>query len=115
MEQYIYELPCGCGQTKCKQNDVDTMGLVHPNLSEALDLIKPNTRMNVLDQKRRKKISHNLESLKGWISTNIEFDENKRFEIVKELYKISRALKQLAVDVNISKFICFILFHLFFF
>jgi predicted DNA-binding antitoxin AbrB/MazE fold protein len=76
------------------------MGVVHSTLFESLNIPHINGRMNILDEKRRKKVLHNLESIKSWISKEVDFDEGKRYEIVKELNKISRALRQLAIDVR---------------
>jgi len=100
MEQYIYTLPCGCGE---EASNHGVTGLVHPTLPELLNAPRFTARMNKLDEKRQKKILHNLESLKGWISKDIDFDEEKQFETVKQLHKIARALKQLAIDVKRSK------------
>ncbi|CAF1244784.1 unnamed protein product [Rotaria sordida] len=102
MEEYIHTLPCGCSQMKSTDNNLDIMGLVHATLSETLNFPKTNLRMNILDEKRRKKILHNLESLKIWISKEVDFDESKLYETVKELYKIARALRQLAIDAQPS-------------
>ncbi|CAF1117580.1 unnamed protein product [Adineta ricciae] len=92
MEQYIYTLPCGC-------NAHDT---VHSTLYELLTYPKLNLRMNNLDEKRRKKILHGLESLKTWITKEVDFKEQKIYETIKQLRKISRALRQLAIDVQPS-------------
>ena len=54
--------------------------------------------------KRRKKLLHNIESIKSWISKDIDFDETKRYEIVKQLNKIARAFKQMAIDVYLFTF-----------
>ncbi|CAF4563953.1 unnamed protein product [Rotaria sp. Silwood2] len=102
IEEYLHTLPCGCGQQKTNATNFGITGGVHATLSEVLNFSMPSLRMNSLDEKRRKKIFHNLESLKGWITKDIDFDETKRFEIVKVLYKIARALRQLAFDVQPS-------------
>jgi len=101
MEVYVHTLPCGCGHPTSDEEDFGILGIVHPTLSESLKATK-SVRMNTLDEKRQKKILHNLETLKGWITTDIQFDETNQSEIVKQLHKIPRALKQLANDVNIS-------------
>jgi len=80
--------------------------IVHPNLYDILDSNPGNLKMNELDIKRRQKILHNIESLKGWLSKDVDFDETKRYEIVKGLHKIIRSFRQMAIDVNI-KFIKF--------
>ncbi|CAF3717062.1 unnamed protein product [Rotaria sordida] len=102
MEEYVHTLPCGCGQKKPAVNNFGITGGVHATLSEVLNFSLSNLQMNALDEKRRKKIFHNLESLKNWITKDVDFDETKRFEIVKQLYKIARALRQLAFDVQPS-------------
>jgi hypothetical protein len=100
MEEYIHTLPCGCEELRSINDEHGLMNVVHLTLSDFLSSPKLNTRMNALDEKRRKKILYYLEALKNWISTEVDFDEAKRYEIVKELHKIARALKQLAIDVN---------------
>jgi len=102
MEHYIHTLPCGCGDQNVHDEGLGISGVVHSTLPELLNSPKFTARMNTLDEKRQKKIAHNLESLKAWISKDIEFDEEKKFETVKQLTKIARALKQLAFDVKYS-------------
>ncbi|CAF3351971.1 unnamed protein product [Rotaria sp. Silwood1] len=103
MEEYVHTLPCGCGQQKTTtNNNFNITGGVHATLSEVLNFSLPNLRMNSLDEKRRKKILHNLELLKSWITKDVDFDETKRFEIIKKLYKIARALRRMAFDVQPS-------------
>lgn len=101
MEIYVHTLPCGCGHPTSDKENFGILGVVHPTLSESLSSSK-YFQMNTLDEKRHKKIIHNLETLKGWITSEIDFDETKQSEIVKQLHKIPRALKRLANDVNIS-------------
>jgi hypothetical protein len=105
IEEYIQTLPCGCGERSADGDNHGVSSVVHPTLYEILDSGMGNFKMNVLDTKRRKKILHNIQSLKSWISKDIDYDEEKRFEIVKELNKIARALRQMATDVNINKMI----------
>ncbi|CAF2056570.1 unnamed protein product [Rotaria magnacalcarata] len=102
LEEYIHTLPCGCNELKPTSNNLGVTETVHPSLSEVLTFSKSNNRMNTLDEKRRTRILHNLESLKIWISKACDFDEVKRYEIVKELYKIARTLRQLSIDVQPS-------------
>jgi hypothetical protein len=99
MEIYVHTLPCGCGHPTSDKEDFGIVGAVHPTLSESLGSTK-SSRTNTLDEKRHKKILHNLETLKGWITSEIELDGTKQSEIVKQLYKIPRSLKRLAMDVN---------------
>ena len=100
IEHYVHTFPCGCGElTTLSEDNYGRIGLVHPTLSEVLKAPKLTLRMNALDEKRQKKIAHNLESLKGWITSEIQFDQIDRVELIKQLMKIPRALQQLAVDV----------------
>ncbi|UJR24822.1 hypothetical protein I4U23_006197 [Adineta vaga] len=92
MEEYIYTLPCEC----------HTHNTIHSTLYELLSSPKLNSRMNSLDEKRRMKILHSLESLKTWISKEIDFQETKFYEALKQLRKISRTLRQLANDIQPS-------------
>lgn len=108
MEEYIYTLPCGCNELISTETNYGVTNTIHPTLFEILALSKPNNRMNTLDEKRRKRVLHNLELLKSWISMICNFNETKRYEIVKELYKIARALRQLSIDVNKKIFVYFI-------
>ncbi len=100
MENYVDILPCGCGENKLDDGELANKPLVHPTLRELLDANPSNIKMNHLDYKRRKKLLHNVEALKGWISKQMDFDETKRYQIVKELNKIARSFKQMAIDVN---------------
>ena len=100
IEHYIHTLPCGCGETVSNTENSDSTPTVHPNLYEVLDSTSPTSKMNLLDTKRQKKIRHNLESIKGWISRGIDLDETKQIEIIKELNKIARAFRQMAIDVS---------------
>jgi len=100
IEDYIDRLPCGCGDRTVDNENLNVRCAVHPTLWELLDGA-PNIKMNQLDIKRRKKILHNLQSLKGWISKEIDYDETKRYEIVKELNKIADSIRKMAIDVNI--------------
>lgn len=79
-------------------------GYVHPTLSEILQMNNFNHRMNILDEKRRKKVSHSLETLKTSLPKEILLDEESLYESVQQFSKIARALKQLAKDVN--QFFC---------
>ena len=101
MEEYIHVLPCGCGTQGDAEQNFGLMRLVHSTLPELLRLPQAHLRMNTLDEKRRKKILLNLEFLQTWISKDLDFDENKRFETIKELTKMARALQQMAFDVSI--------------
>ena len=69
---------------------------------ELLNSTLPGVKLNHLDIKRRKKLLHNIEALKSWISKEIDFDPAKQYEIIKELQKIARALRQMAIDVTDS-------------
>jgi len=104
MEEYVHSLPCGCGDQNVNDESLGVSGVVHSTLPELLSTPRFTARMNTLDEKRQKKVAHNLESLKAWISKDIEFDEEKKFETVKQLNKIARAFKQLAFDVKYSKY-----------
>lgn len=101
IEHYVHTFPCGCGElTTFNEENYGVIGVVHPTLIEILKASKLTLRTNSLDEKRQKKILHNLESLKGWITSDIQFDEINRLELIQQLMKIPRALQQLAVDVN---------------
>jgi len=102
IEHYVHTLPCGCGKQTSSNETFGLTPVVHPTLSEYLNTSQPNIKMNSLDLKRRKKLLHNLDSLKGWISKEIDFDEAKRFEIVKQLTKIARSFRQMATDAQPS-------------
>jgi hypothetical protein len=100
LEHYVHTLPCGCGGQILDNENFSTTPVVHPTLWEILNSTYGNFKMNQLDSKRRKKILNNIEALKGWISKEIDFDETKRYEIVKELNKIARSFRQMAIDVK---------------
>lgn len=100
IEHYVHTLPCGCGKQSSSNENFGLTPVVHPTLSEYLNTTQSNIKMNSLDYKRRKKLLHNIDSLKGWISKEVDFDETKRFEIVKQLTKIARAFRQMAIDVK---------------
>ena len=99
MENYLHRLPCECAMKEMRQNQY-CITSIHSTLSEYLNVPQHNLRMNHLDEKRRKKILVHLESLKDWISKEIDFDESKCYETIKELNKIARALHQMAFDVK---------------
>jgi hypothetical protein len=101
IELYVHTLPCGCGQPSKDKDNFGIVGVVHPTLSESLSS-GSNYQMNTLDEKRNKKIIHNLETLKGWVTSEIDFDETKRADVIKQLHKIPQALKRLAMNVNNS-------------
>ena len=71
---------------------------IHSTLPDLLNTPRWSIRMNSLDEKRHKKIVHNLETIKGWITSDIQSD---RVELLKQLNKIPRTLQQLAQDVRI--------------
>jgi hypothetical protein len=100
IKEYVHGLPCGCAERNAAGDSFGNTPVVHPNLMEVLNSDPPNTKMNKLDEKRRKKLLHNIESIKVWISKTTDFDESKRYEIVKELNKIARSFKKMAIDVN---------------
>jgi hypothetical protein len=100
MENYVDTLPCGCGGRTLDDGNLSTSILVHPTLWESLNANSSNIIMNQLDHKRRKKLVHDLNTFKGWISKQMDFDETKRYEIVKQLNKIARSFRQMAIDVN---------------
>jgi hypothetical protein len=102
IESYVHELACGCSERAATGESLGMTPVVHPNLTELLNGSTGSLKMNVLDIKRRKKLLNNAESIKAWISQEIDFDESKRFQIVKELNKIARAFRQMAIDVNIK-------------
>ncbi len=102
IENYLDTLPCGCGEPMLDNKTSDASPMVHPSLYEILDSNPGSLKMNTLDIKRRQKILHNIESLKGWLSKDFDFEESKRYEIVKGLHKIARSFRQMAVDVNIK-------------
>ena len=99
MEDYLYQLPCGCTSRETRRNQFDGKSFVHSSLPEYLSLSPVNLRLNPLDEKRRKKVLLHLESLQNWISKEIEFDETRTFQTIKELNKIARVLQQMAFDV----------------
>jgi hypothetical protein len=100
MEEYLHILPCGCTSKQTRAAQSTGMNLIHSTLTEYLSAPPINLRMNTLDEKRRKKVLLHLESLQNWIATDIDFDESKCYETIKELTKIARVLQQMAVDVS---------------
>jgi hypothetical protein len=100
METYMQQLPCGCAEHAASEGSLGMSGAVHATLYEVLRSNPGNIKLNTLDEKRRKKILVNIESLNSWISNNTEFNESKQHDIVKELQKISRSLRQMATDVR---------------
>ncbi|CAF4767027.1 unnamed protein product [Rotaria sp. Silwood1] len=102
MEQYIDTLPCGCAEHMKDSETLGSVPAVHPNLYELLNSTMPTIKMNQLDTKRHKKLLLNLESIKSWISKEVDFDESKRYEIVKELNKIAITFRQMATDAQPS-------------
>jgi hypothetical protein len=105
IEHYVHTLPCGCAGQMLDNENFRTTPIVHPTLWEILNSTHGNIKMNQLDYKRRKKILNNIEALKGWISKEIDFDEPKQYEIVKELNKIARSFRQMAIDVKKLNFL----------
>lgn len=107
-------LSCGCGEPIDDTESLGTIPAVHPNLCELLSAPLANLKMNDLDFKRRKKLSHNIESLKTWIAKEDDYDEKKPNELVTKLNKIARAFQQMASDVilifgiklKITKYFC---------
>ncbi|CAF4888115.1 unnamed protein product, partial [Rotaria sp. Silwood1] len=102
IENYVHTLPCGCAEHMKNSENLGTIPVVHPNLYELLNSTSPTIKMNQLDIKRYKKILHNIESIKTWISKEVDFDESKRYEIVKDLNNIARAFQQMATDAQPS-------------
>ncbi|CAF3911139.1 unnamed protein product [Rotaria sordida] len=102
IQNYVYTLPCGCAEHIKEREISGIIPVVHPNLYELLNSSQPNIKMNQLDIKRYKKILHNIQSIKTWVSKEVNFDESKRYEIVKELNKIARAFRQMATDAQPS-------------
>ena len=100
IEHYIHTLPCGCAGEELDNGNFLTTPVVHPTLWELLEHPLGNFKINQLDFKRRKKILNNLQSLKGWISKEIDFDHTDQYEIIKELNKTARSFRQMAIDVN---------------
>jgi hypothetical protein len=100
IKEYVHGLPCGCAERNTEGDSFGNTPVVHPNLMEILNSNPSNIKMNKLDEKRRKKLLHNIQSIKVWISKTTDFDESKRYEIVKELNKIARAFKKMAIDVK---------------
>ncbi len=99
IENYIAILPCRCAQRPTDPENSSAPPKVHPTLYEFLNSTS-NLKMNLLDIKRRKKILHNIVSLKDWMSKEVDFDQIKGHEIVKELNKIARSFRQMAIDVK---------------
>ena len=100
IEHYVHTLPCGCAGQEADDGNFLTTPVVHLTLWELLENTQANYKLNQLDFKRRKKILNNLESLKGLISKEIDFDQTEQYEIVKELNKIARSFRQMAIDVR---------------
>ncbi|CAF1359491.1 unnamed protein product [Rotaria magnacalcarata] len=101
IENYVHTLPCGCGEQKTSTDALSYTPIVHPNLSELLSCgPTANTKMNNMDQKRRKKILYYLDVMKGWISRAADFDDSKRYETIKELYKIADVFRKMAIDAQ---------------
>ena len=102
IEDYLKSLPCGCHQNVkfSRGNQFVTMNLIHRTLYDYLSNAAINLRMNPLDEKRRKKILIHLDLIQNWISNDIEFDQTKPFETIKELQKIVRVIQQMSFDVN---------------
>lgn len=103
IDEYIRTIPCGCEHAKSGEGSFGMKGYVHPALSEVLQMNNFNWRMNVLDEKRRKKVVLNLETLKLTMAKELLFDEENLTEFIKKLYKMARSLKLLAKDVD---FLC---------
>ena len=103
IEEYVKIFPCGCAEHSFNASDDHTMiGAIHLNLYESLNHPSITLGMNTLDEKRRMKILRNLEALKQWVMKNNDLDQTKLYQTVKELEKIARILRQLAIDVNIN-------------
>ncbi|CAF1313663.1 unnamed protein product [Adineta steineri] len=100
IKDYVHALPCGCGDESLNSENFGISPVVHPDLSEVLNASTANYKMNTLDEKRRKKLLINLESVKAWVSKKMDFDESKRYDIVKELNKIARSFRQMAFDAQ---------------
>ena len=100
MEHYLHTMSCGCEEQLSGKESFGNRPIIHPSIFELLQSNPTSVKLNVLDTKRRKKLLHHLESLKSWISKEIDFDESKSYETIKELKKIARALRQMATDVN---------------
>lgn len=102
IEEYLHRLPCRCTSREDRRSALNSTNSIHSTLSEYLSVPQTNLRLNELDVKRRKKVLLHLESLRNWISKEIDFDQNKAYETVKQLNKIGRALQQMANDVRFS-------------
>ncbi|UJR23948.1 hypothetical protein I4U23_026916 [Adineta vaga] len=99
IHDYVHTLPCGCGDRITNDDSYGIAPLIHPSLSEVLNST-PTSKTNSLDEKRRKKLMFNLESVKAWISKKQDYDESKRYDIVKDLNQIARAFRQMAIDAQ---------------
>ena len=104
MEEYMGKIPCGCSDDQSGSDSLVTVSTVHQSLYELLGSAMASFKLNELDRNRRKKILHNIESLKNWISKDVDFDHTKSYETIKDLKKAARALELLAGDVYILKF-----------
>ena len=99
IHDYIHSLPCGCAERIASEASYGIAPVVHPSLTEVLDSV-PTAKMNTLDEKRRTKLIFNLNSIKAWISKKRDYDESKRYDIVKDLNQIARAFRLMAIDVS---------------
>ncbi|CAF0964525.1 unnamed protein product, partial [Rotaria sordida] len=102
IQYYIHTLPCGCAEHIKEREIFGTTPVVHSNLYELLNSSQSTLKMNQLDIKRFKKILNNIQSIKTWISKEINFDVSQRYKIIKELNKIARAFQQMATDAQPS-------------
>ncbi|CAF1235979.1 unnamed protein product [Adineta ricciae] len=99
IHDYIHALPCGCAERISTEDSYGIAPVVHPSLTEVLDSV-PTSKTNTLDEKRRTKLIFNLNSIKAWISKKRDYDESKRYDIVKDLNQIARAFRLMAVDAQ---------------
>lgn len=111
IEHYVHLLPCACQEHNSSDEGSNSTSGIHPTLYELLNANQGSLKMNPLDVKRRKKILHNVQALKSWVSRDIDFDETKRYEIVKDLNKLARSFRQMAIDVNSFVYLNFIRFY----
>ncbi|CAF1410887.1 unnamed protein product, partial [Rotaria sordida] len=102
IQYYIHTLPCGCAEHIKEREIFGTTPVVHSNLYELLNSSQSTLKMNQLDIKRFKKILNNIQSIKTWISKEINFDVSQRYKIIEELHKIARAFQQMATDAQPS-------------
>ncbi|CAF3824596.1 unnamed protein product [Rotaria sordida] len=102
IQYYIHTLPCGCAEHIKEREIFGTTPVVHSNLYELLNSSQSTLKMNQLDIKRFKKILNNIQSIKTWISKEINFDVSQRYKIIKELNKIAHAFQQMATDAQPS-------------